>query len=95
MPKKEIYKFSDPERVQQLANQYLGYGVQVYLSNKKDKKYLVFNPSGAKVHFGQMGFQDFTKHKDTKRRDLFKKRNAKWAKASKWSPAYLAYYLLW
>jgi hypothetical protein len=92
---KDISKYSDPARVQQLATQYLGNGAKVYLSSKKDKKYMVFNPSGAKVHFGQMGFQDFTKSKDTKKRDLFKKRNAKWAKASKWSPAWLSYWLLW
>lgn len=93
--KNEISKFSDPARVQQLAHQYLGNGVKVYLSSRKDKKYMVFNPSGAKVHFGQMGFQDFTKHRNNQKRDLFRKRNAKWANAPKWSPAWLSYWLLW
>lgn len=93
--KKDISKFSDPARVQQLATQYLGNGVKVYESSRKDKKYMIISPSGAKVHFGQMGFQDFTKHRNNQRRDLFRKRNAKWANAPKWSPAWLSYWLLW
>ena len=58
------------------------------------KKYMVFN--GTKmIHFGQFGYEDYTKHGDEKRRDNFRKRNMKWAYARKYSPAWLSFYLLW
>jgi len=65
----------------------------VYESSRKDKKYMVFN--GTKmIHFGQFGYEDYTKHGDEKRRDNFRKRNMKWAHARKYSPAWLSYWLL-
>ena len=42
-----------------------------------------------------MGYEDLTKHLDSHRAELFKKRNAKWADAEKFSPAFLSYYILW
>jgi len=30
-----------------------------------------------KIHFGQIGYEDYTKHKDEERRKLFKLRNKK------------------
>jgi hypothetical protein len=44
-----------------------------------------------------MGYKDGTLDDDDKnnRRERFLKRNAKWSKAKKYSPAFLAYYLLW
>lgn len=66
----------------------------IELSTRRDKKYMVFD--GKKwVHFGQMGYNDYTKTKDKHKRDLFRKRNHKWADAPVMTPAYLAYYLLW
>jgi len=56
---------------------------------------MVKNPQGKWIHFGQMGYEDYTKHKDETRRDNFRKRNAKWSKAEKYSPAWLSYWLLW
>ena len=47
------------------------------------------------VHFGYFGMEDYTKHHDEKRRELFRKRNHKWSTAEKYSPAWLSYYLLW
>ncbi len=47
------------------------------------------------VHFGQMGYEDATKHYDLNRINRFKKRNWKWRNAPKYSPAYLSWYLLW
>jgi hypothetical protein len=66
------------------------------LSTRDDKKYMLYNPEKEKwVHFGQMGYQDYTQHLDKKRRALFMLRNLKWADKNKYSPAYLSYYLLW
>ena len=42
-----------------------------------------------------MGYEDFSKHKDNKRRDNFKKRNIKWGYAQKYTPAWLSFWLLW
>jgi hypothetical protein len=66
----------------------------IKLSTRKDKKYMAYD--GSKwVHFGQMGYSDYTKTKDKHKRDLFRKRNHKWADAPEMTPAFLAYYLLW
>lgn len=81
------------QEVQRLATKY-GVG-RVYASTRKDKKYMVYDPEGYKIHFGQAGYSDFTGHRDEKRRALFRKRNARWATYPKWSPAWLAYHLLW
>ena len=91
----ELLKYSDPQRVKVLAKQFLGKDVPLYVSTRKDKKYMVFNPDGKKVHFGQMGMEDFSKHLDLERRDRFVSRNKKWKDAPMWTPAWLSFYLLW
>jgi len=89
-----INKYSNPSIVMKKAKELNLNPIQ--LSSRKDKKYMVLNPKTNKmVHFGQMGYEDYTKHKDENRRELFKKRNHKWATAEKYSPAWLSYYLLW
>ena len=47
------------------------------------------------VHFGQMCMEDYTRHKDDYRRELFKNRNRKWQDRPQSSPAYLSYFALW
>jgi hypothetical protein len=87
-----IEEFSNPAMVFKRAK-VMGID-DIKLSTRKDKKYMAYD--GSKwVHFGQMGYEDYTKHKDKRRRDLFRKRNARWADAPEMSPAFLAYYLLW
>lgn len=95
---KQILKYSDPQIVLKNAKKYLGPDTKLYLSTKRDKKYMVLDPNTNKfVHFGQFSppFEDFTQHKDLLRRDRFKKRNQKWADSQKYTPSYLSYYLLW
>lgn len=89
----EILKYSNPSIVQQQANKYLG--EKIYISTRKDKKFMVKNSEGKWIHFGQFGYEDYTKHKDENRRDNFRRRNAKWSKAEKYSPSWLSYWLLW
>ena len=87
-----INKYSNPSIVMKKAKELHLNPIQ--LSSRKDKKYMVSD--GKKlIHFGQMGYEDYTKHHDEKRRELFKKRNHKWATAEKYSPAWLSYYILW
>jgi len=88
----ELKKYSDPDAVAYKAQQ-MGLN-PVYESSRKDKKYMVFD--GRKmVHFGQMSYMDWTKHGDKARRDRFRKRNNRWATAPRYSPAWLAFHLLW
>lgn len=87
----ELKKWSDPSEVAKIGKRY---NLDVYVSTRKDKKYMV--KIGSKViHFGQMNYEDYTKHKDEKRRDAFRSRNAKWANSPMNSASWLSYYLLW
>ena len=86
-----IYDYSNPAEVLKNAR---NMGLEITLSTRKGKKYMV-NDGNKWIHFGQMGYADYSKHKDKKRRDLFRKRNHKWADADPFSPAFLSYFLLW
>lgn len=92
---KELLEYSDPEKVLENAVKYLGKGVVLYVSPRKNKKYRVQDPSGKWVDFGFFGMEDFTRHLNEERRRKFRQRNARWADSPKWSPSYLSYYLLW
>jgi len=87
----ELRKYSDPAEVAKIGKKL---NLEIFVSTRKDKKYMV--KIGDKViHFGQMNYEDYTKHKDVKRRDLFRKRNHKWATYPKDSAGWLAYHILW
>jgi IS4 transposase len=96
MQLKDLVKISSPKEVYKkfLEFRYDKY-TNIYVSTRKDKKYMVIHPiTNKKIHFGST-MQDYTKHKDDIRKNAFLKRNAKWANADKFSPAYLSYNLLW
>jgi len=88
----ELYKYSNPEEVNRLAMKF--HLNPVYESSRKDKKYMVFDGTRMQ-HFGQMGYEDYTKHGDKKRRDNFRKRNHRWANAPRYSASWLSWNLLW
>lgn len=91
----EIYQYSNPKIVFEKANRIFD-NVNIKISTRKNKKYMLFNPSNNKwVHFGQWGMEDYTKHKDEKRRKSFLIRNHKWANNDFYTPSFLSYYLLW
>lgn len=99
MSKKNIIlKYSNPAQVYRLASKYLGKKAKIGLSTKKDKKYMVTTPDGKIVHFGQLGYADFTKHKNKTRRKNYLARSRKikgnW-KSNKYSANNLAINLLW
>lgn len=82
--------------VKKSLKKYYGENVKLYASSRKDKKFMVYNPDGKKVHFGQLGYDDYhSSGKDEEKRKRFLKRNDRWKIAEKWSPAHLAYYVLW
>lgn len=94
----EIKKWSNPTKVFKLAKGYLGKTAKIQLSSKKEKKYMVTTPDGRHVHFGQMGYEDYTKHRNRTRRKNYLTRSAKirgdWKK-DKYSANNLARKLLW
>lgn len=91
-----VEKYSNPELVQKNAFKLLGHEAIIYFSNRNDKKYMLRNPNTGKfIHFGQIGFEDWTKHQDPKRRIVFRKRNSRWNTFSKYTPAWLSFNILW
>jgi hypothetical protein len=70
-----IWEFSDPTLVLKNARKY--YKQDVYRSDKPAKKYMIYDPINEKmVYFGQMGYEDYTRHKDDRRRLNYLSRTA-------------------
>lgn len=95
----EILEYSNPSVVFKKARKYLGKDVKIELSKNKNKKYMIFNPNTEKwINFGQMGYEDFTKHKDPIRRHNYLTRTANmkgnW-KDNPYSPNNLSRNILW
>jgi len=97
MNKEEIiYKKSNPYKVYKNAIKLLGPEVILELSTQKNKKYMILNPDTNKwIHFGNINYEDYTKHKDKQRRERFLIRNDKWKYNDIYTPSYLSFYLLW
>ena len=71
----ELIKYSNPDEAKRKAYKYLDKYAQLYISTRIDKKYMIYNPYTDKmVHFGQMEYEDFTKHKDRIRRNNYLQR---------------------
>ena len=88
----KVREYIDPEYVMWKAQE-LGYN-PIHESSRKDKKYMVFD--GHKmIHFGQMFYEDYTKHLDPRRRMNFRNRNWRWEFTPKYSASNLSYTLLW
>lgn len=97
----EVLKYSTPKIAQQRAYKYLGKSAVLYPSTRKHKKYMIQNantPTGRWVHFGQLGYEDFTKHHDTHRRKNYLTRASNirgdW-KRDPYSANNLAIHVLW
>ena len=90
--------YSTPYTAKKRANAYFGHPVRLYRSTRKDKKYRIKEPSGKWVHFGQMGYEDYTKHHDKVRRKRYLARSTKirgnWKK-NPYSPNNLSIHILW
>jgi hypothetical protein len=92
-----IWKYNDPKKSQQLASKY--FGETIYRSTRKNKKYMIQPPNSKRwVHFGQIPYEDFTKHKNKTRRHNYLTRSARirgdWKK-DKYSPNNLSRKILW
>lgn len=96
---KQLILVSNPSKVIKNANSYLGKNnYEIFISNNKDKKYLIITPDGKRVHFGNINYEDFTKHNSEVRRNSYLARAMKikgnW-QSNKYSPNNLAIHLLW
>lgn len=71
----QLLKISNPKEVIKQAQHYFNNpNIKVYLSNRKNKKYAIYDPNNKKlIHFGQFNppMEDYTMHKDDKRRQKY------------------------
>lgn len=88
-----IWKYSNPRTVVKRARQYLGKGTRVLRSTRNGKKYMVFHKKW--IHFGAMGYEDYTKHKNKTRRKNYLTRSAGIHGDSKYSANQLSRHILW
>jgi len=95
-----IWEWSNPILAQRKSYRYLGkkHGT-IYRSTRKNKKYQIYDHINHRmVQFGQMGYEDFTKHKSLKRRHNYLTRTAgmkgNW-KNNKYSANNLSRIILW
>ena len=94
----KLYLVSNPIGAQRNTTRYLGNKI-LYKSNKPNKKYMILDETKNKwVHFGDIEYEDFTKHKDQERRKryLSRAKNIKgdW-KDNKYSSNNLSMNILW
>jgi hypothetical protein len=95
----EIYKYSNPRQAQKMAYKYLGKTAKLYPARNPEKKYSIYDPKHDKwVSFGQLGYEDYTKHKNKTRRKSYLTRTAKmrgdW-KRNRYSANNLSRNVLW
>ena len=95
----KLRRYSNPEIAQSQAKKYLGKSAKLYPGRNSAKKYSVFDDKHQKwVNFGQIGYEDYTKHRDTKRRKNYLTRTRSirgdWRK-NKYSPNNLSRNILW
>ena len=96
---KKLLKYSNPRKAQSMAYKYLGKSAKLYPARNSAKKYSIFDPKNKKwVNFGQIGYEDYTKHKDKKRRKSYLTRSrgmlGNWKK-NKYSANNLSMHILW
>jgi hypothetical protein len=88
-----LRRYSNPEEVVRRARRYLG-KVPVLKSTRPTKKYMITYKK-KHVHFGAMGYEDYTKHRNTTRRKNYLQRSAGIHGDSKYSANQLSRNLLW
>lgn len=102
----DLSDYSDYESVLKQAKHYYGNDTILLPSTRKSKKYMIYNPQTNKyVHFGAMGYMDYTKYIqifDLKTANEHRSRYLKRALNIKgnwmdnpYSPNYLSILLLW
>ena len=92
----ELLKVSDPDEVNKRAMKI--YGKNVFLSTRKNKKYMILDDNNKFIHFGDVRYHDFTSHRNVGRAMRYRKRmeNIKgdW-RDNEYSPNILSLRLTW
>ena len=96
---KRIRLYSAPRTAQRMAHKYLGKTAKLYPARNPAKKYSIYDPKNRKwVNFGQMGYEDYTKHHNKSRRKNYLTRTkgmlGDW-KNNKYSANNLSRHILW
>lgn len=96
---KTLNLYSNPRIAQHMAYKYLGKTAKLYPAKNSTKKYSIFDPIHKKwVNFGQLGYEDYTKHHDKTRRKNYLTRSksirGNWKK-NKYSANNLSREILW
>ena len=96
---KKLYRYSNPRKAQQMAYKYLGKTAKLYPARNPAKKYSIYDPNNEKwINFGQIGYEDYTKHNDKTRRKNYLTRTkymrGDW-KGNKYSANNLSRNILW
>jgi hypothetical protein len=66
---RRIRMYSNPKQAQHMAYKYLGKTAKLYPARNPAKKYSICDRKNGKwVNFGQMGYEDYTKHRNKTRR---------------------------
>jgi hypothetical protein len=96
---KKLERYSNPRTAQHNAYKYLGKTAKLYPGRNPAKKYSIFDPINKKwVNFGQIGYEDYTKHHDKKRRHNYltrtKSMRGNW-RNNKYSANNLSREILW
>jgi Family of unknown function (DUF5754) len=94
-----LFLYSSPSKAQSQAYKYLGKTARLYPSTKKDKKYSIYDKKNNNwVSFGQLGYEDYTKHHNKTRRKNYLTRSGRikgdWKK-NRYSSNNLARRILW
>lgn len=69
-----------------------------YEATNKRFKFFIITSTGNKIHFGASGYEDFTTHKDKKRKELYINRHQKrenWGKSGINTAGFWSRWLLW
>lgn len=96
----ELLKISNPKIVQKKLNEYIGKDTKLYISSRKNSKYMIIDPNNKWTHFGSFNppMEDFTYHNDPDRRKRYLARamniKGNW-KNNKYSPNNLSINVLW
>ena len=101
----QIWNVSDPKIVRDNYHKYYkehikrikqltGVDSQVYLSSRKNKKFMVFNGVNM-THFGDLNYSDYTRHNDKTKQRWYWNRFSRWRDYDVYSPYRLSLYLLW
>ena len=97
----ELLKVSNPEQVASNLKKFFKNEKVIpnlLISTRKNKKFMVVSPDGTRSHFGDMAYQDYTKHQNKDRQLRYLTRanaiRGNW-RGDMYSPNNLSINLLW